>query len=120
MSIIISKDVCDRIFVNRCQCEYCKELYFSREYLNAVDWRVFECLRDQYLQPQDILKLISRFSFQTLLFIKKVMNERIKMMESGYSVFAEEIESLDTISKDINCRNNNHSTLYQKILVNQL
>jgi len=41
-------------------------------------------------------------------------------MESGYSVFAEEIESLVTTSEDINYYNENDTTLYQRILLNQL
>jgi len=50
------------------------------------------------------------------------MNVRLQMLETGYSIFAEEIESLNKSNQGINDNDNdeNDTPFYQRILLNQL
>lgn len=93
ITFVMDENYFDRIRVNRCQCPYCNQIYFSKEYVDQVGWKVFQCLRDNYLRPSDLLRALCTFDLQTTLFIKNVLNERLNMLNSGLSITAEEIEN---------------------------
>jgi len=93
---VIAKDIVrDKILVNRCSCQYCSSLYFSREYLNKIDWKVFEHLRDRYLSPLDLLRVLKAFNMETALLVKRILNMRLDMLDTSHSISTLEIENLN-------------------------
>jgi len=56
---------------------------------------VFEHLRDRYLSPLDLLRVLKAFNMETALLVKRILNMRLDMLDTSHSISTLEIENLN-------------------------
>ncbi|KAL4431824.1 hypothetical protein ABPG74_015264 [Tetrahymena malaccensis] len=93
ITISLEQTYVDKIKINRCDCNYCLSLFYAKEYLEKIDWKLFEYLKENYIQPEELLIMFSKFEEKTILLFKDILNERVNIMETGQIISYEEIEN---------------------------
>jgi len=61
---------------------------------------VFEHLRDRYLSPLDLLRVLKAFNMETALLVKRILNIRLDMLDASHSISTLEIKNLSNICEE--------------------
>ncbi|EAR84001.2 transmembrane protein, putative (macronuclear) [Tetrahymena thermophila SB210] len=93
LNISFEQTYVDKIKINRCDCKYCQSLFYAKEYLDKIDWKLFDHLKESYIQPEELLIMFNKFDEKTILLFKDILNERVNIMETGQVISYEEIEN---------------------------